>query len=297
MKWVMVLRLLLIFCFWATFCLSHLTWRLATVWWPNLGTWRDLQHCCFVHFLGLLVSNVSGFGICHMSFLFQGHLLHSGQCDDILGECSSKPAYGGGNFSQHLYQLTDAFLCEDMQTLHVLSLEETQQFGLLRRFLRVHKVPENLGSRITRFLQYTYHQRESNSHDPYILDYLSKSLQAQVASLPNVDWLLNIEVVIQRVSYIFLLWFLGHLSQAELHFARYSDCLSRMKFLEQLLAFETMQEDHVMQTLAQRAVAVLDFAEDDVVFCSGCLVWDTLRAYTTHCRLILKSSVFWDVLG
>ena len=56
--------------------------------------------------------------------------------------------------------------------------QETQQFGLLRRFLRVNKIPDGLGSRITRFLQYTYHQRETNSHDPYILDYLSKSLQA-----------------------------------------------------------------------------------------------------------------------
>ncbi|CAK9110025.1 Potassium/sodium hyperpolarization-activated cyclic nucleotide-gated channel 4 (Hyperpolarization-activated cation channel 4) (HAC-4) [Durusdinium trenchii] len=112
-------------------------------------------------------------------------------------------------------------------------MEETQQFGLLRRFLRVNKIPHNLGARITRFLQYTYHQRETNSHDPYILDYLSKSLQA------------------------------------ELQFARYSDCLSQMHFLEQLLSGESTQEDQIMQTLAQRAIAVLDSAEDDVVFCSG----------------------------
>lgn len=113
-------------------------------------------------------------------------------------------------------------------------MEETQQFGLLRRFLRVNKIPDGLGSRITRFLQYTYHQRETNSHDPYILDYLSKSLQA------------------------------------ELQFARYSDCLSHLPFLEQLLASDCTQEGHIMQTLAQRAVAVLDSAEDDVVFCNGC---------------------------
>eukprot|EP00438_Fugacium_kawagutii_P005118 Skav215181 [mRNA] locus=scaffold3330:18614:20652:- [translate_table: standard] len=30
------------------------------------------------------------------------------------------------------------------------------------------------------------------------------------------------------------------------------------------------QEGHIMQTLAQRAVAILDSAEDDVVFCHGC---------------------------
>lgn len=56
--------------------------------------------------------------------------------------------------------------------------QETQQFGLLRRFLRTNNISSNLSQRITRFLQYTYHQRETNSHDPYILAYLSKSLQA-----------------------------------------------------------------------------------------------------------------------
>lgn len=115
-------------------------------------------------------------------------------------------------------------------------MEETQQFGLLRRFLRVNKVSSNLGQRITRFLQYTYHQRETNSHDPYILDYLSKSLKA------------------------------------ELQLARYSDCLAHLPFLDQLLTNDGMsvQEGHIMQTLAQRAVAILDSAEDDVVFCYGC---------------------------
>ncbi|CAK8997435.1 Potassium voltage-gated channel subfamily H member 7, partial [Durusdinium trenchii] len=112
-------------------------------------------------------------------------------------------------------------------------MEETQQFGLLRRFLRINNIPENLSGRITRFLQYTYHQREKNARDPYILDYLSKSLQA------------------------------------ELEFARYRDCLSQMNFLEQLLSGESTQEDQIVQTLAQRAIAVLDSAEDDVVFCSG----------------------------
>lgn len=31
----------------------------------------------------------------------------------------------------------------------------------------------------------------------------------------------------------------------------------------------SVQEGHIMQTLAQRAVAILDSAEDDVVFCYG----------------------------
>ena len=65
--------------------------------------------------------------------------------------------------------------------------QETQQFGLLRRFLRVNKVSSNLSQRITRFLQYTYHQREANSHDPYILDYLSKALKAETCNMMPHD--------------------------------------------------------------------------------------------------------------
>ena len=63
-----------------------------------------------------------------------------------------------------------------------------------------------------------------------------------------------------------LLWL-----QAELQLARYSDCLAHLPFLDQLLTQDGMsvQEGHIMQTLAQRAVAILDSAEDDVVFCYG----------------------------
>lgn len=59
--------------------------------------------------------------------------------------------------------------------------------------------------------------------------------------------------------------------QAELQLARYSDCLAHLPFLDQLLTQDGMsvQEGHIMQTLAQRAVAILDSAEDDVVFCYG----------------------------
>jgi hypothetical protein len=42
------------------------------------------------------------------------------------------------------------------------------RFGLLRRFLRVNKIPDGLGQRVTRFLHFTYHERSANSEDPLV---------------------------------------------------------------------------------------------------------------------------------
>ena len=67
-----------------------------------------------------------------------------------------------------------------VSTLQSRRMDQTQQFGLLRRFLRTNHIEENLSQRITRFLHYTYHQRTANVEDPYILEYLSKSLQARL---------------------------------------------------------------------------------------------------------------------
>eukprot|EP00913_Durusdinium_trenchii_P032883 g30783.t1 len=67
-----------------------------------------------------------------------------------------------------------------VSTLQSRRIDQTQQFGLLRRFLKTNHIEENLSQRITRFLHYTYHQRTANVEDPYILDYLSKSLQADL---------------------------------------------------------------------------------------------------------------------
>eukprot|EP00435_Cladocopium_sp_Y103_P036893 s2224_g9.t1 len=122
-----------------------------------------------------------------------------------------------------------------VSTLQNKRMEETQQFGLLRRFIRVNKIPDGLGQRVTRFLHFTYHERSANSEDPYILDFLSKSLQA------------------------------------ELRLARYHEHLSKLPFLASLLTndMQSLQEGHVVQTLARQSVSVLDFAEDDVVFCTG----------------------------
>ena len=210
-------------------------------------------------------------------------------------------------------QLASCGLISNTLTLEV-ECQETQQFGLLRRFLRVNKVSSNLSQRITRFLQYTYHQREANSHDPYILDYLSKALKAETCNMMPHDvrvrtvetyktetgiketmntlsthctlsepivWKAEMFASFRHMNckQVFCwkpenrpepplsIWPL----QAELQLARYSDCLAHLPFLDQLLTNDGMsvQEGHIMQTLAQRAVAILDSAEDDVVFCYG----------------------------
>ncbi|CAJ1442803.1 unnamed protein product [Effrenium voratum] len=121
-----------------------------------------------------------------------------------------------------------------VSTLHSGRMEEIQQFGLLRRYLRMNKIPAPLGQRITRFLQYTYHHRESNCRDPSILGYLSTSLQS------------------------------------ELLFAKYSPYLAKLPFLGGVLPnFLSAREEQVMQTLARTGVSIVAAAENDAIFCSG----------------------------
>eukprot|EP00434_Breviolum_minutum_P024619 symbB.v1.2.021740.t1/scaffold1878.1/size97411/1 len=120
-----------------------------------------------------------------------------------------------------------------VSTLQSKRMETTQQFGMLRRFLRVNKIEEGLSHRITRFLHYTYHERSSQTDEPYILDYLSNSLMS------------------------------------ELRLARYSASLSKMDFIFTLLRSEGANEVQVLQRIASQALAVLDFAEDDVIFFMG----------------------------
>lgn len=59
-------------------------------------------------------------------------------------------------------------------------MEATKQFSLVRRFIRVNQIPSSLGDRVTRFLHYTYHERDAVPNDPKILGLLSKSLQAEL---------------------------------------------------------------------------------------------------------------------
>ena len=122
-----------------------------------------------------------------------------------------------------------------VSALHRRRMEETHQFGLLRRFLRHNSVSPSLSQRITRFLSYTYYETQSLSHEqPHILNLLSKSLQA------------------------------------ELHFARYQFCLSKQAFLGQILGRAlSFQEGHVLQNIAMQGVAILDAGEDDLVYCFG----------------------------
>lgn len=119
--------------------------------------------------------------------------------------------------------------------LHGRRMEESQQFGLLRRFLRQQNIPDSLGHRITRFLQFAYHARQTHEQDLHILNLLSKSLSA------------------------------------EMHFARYQRCFERLAFLHELFRNSEVsaQEGQVIQRLATQGVVVLDAGEDDIVFCSG----------------------------
>ncbi|CAE7492914.1 eag [Symbiodinium sp. KB8] len=119
--------------------------------------------------------------------------------------------------------------------LHGRRMEESQQFGLLRRFLRQQNIPDSLGHRITRFLQFAYHARQTHEQDLHILNLLSKSLSA------------------------------------EMHFARYQRCFERLPFLHELFRNSDMsaQEGQVIQRLATQGLVVLDAGEDDIVFCCG----------------------------
>ena len=54
------------------------------------------------------------------------------------------------------------------QITQPLSMVHPGRFGLLRRFLRVNKIPDSLGQRVTRFLHFTYHERSANSEDPLV---------------------------------------------------------------------------------------------------------------------------------
>jgi len=115
--------------------------------------------------------------------------------------------------------------------------EETKQLSLLRRFLKQNGITDeecnNLRQRITRFLQYTYHQKSRFAHEqPVILDLLSKPLHA------------------------------------ELQFHRYKSCLLKIPFLDQICSNLDLSftEGHVMQKIATEAIMVFDAAEDDLVF-------------------------------
>lgn len=150
-----------------------------------------------------------------------------------------------------------SFMTSLIGTLQHKRMEETQQFGLLRRFLRTNKIPEELRQRVTRFLHHAYLQRGSNSEEPYILDLLSESLQA------------------------------------ELQLARYNEGLASLPFFAKLFRnkFLSLQEEQVMQTIANKAMTVLETAEDDVIFCHGNLATAAYYALEDCSMLYLQPNV------
>ncbi|CAK9059777.1 unnamed protein product, partial [Durusdinium trenchii] len=128
-----------------------------------------------------------------------------------------------------------SFMTSLISTLQHKRMEETHQFGLLRRFLRVNRIPDELRQRITRFLQHAYSERGSNSDDPYILELLSENLHA------------------------------------ELQLARYQECLNILPFFAQIFRSNLLSiaEEQVLHGLARKAMWVHETAEDDVIFCHG----------------------------
>lgn len=145
-----------------------------------------------------------------------------------------------------------SFMTSLIGTLQHKRMEETQQFGLLRRFLRSNRIPEDLRQRVTRFLQHAYSERGANSEEPYILELLSESLHA------------------------------------ELQIARYQDCFTSMPFFAKLFRnnFLSLQEEQVMQTIANKAMTIVETADDDVIFCHGNMATATYFALDESCNML-----------
>ncbi|CAE7183744.1 Cnga1, partial [Symbiodinium pilosum] len=66
-------------------------------------------------------------------------------------------------------------------SLNKAKVEETDQFWLLRKYLRDKRIAGSLAGRVTRFLQYAYHNFAVQIADhPHILQLLSKPLQGEL---------------------------------------------------------------------------------------------------------------------
>ncbi|CAK9007706.1 Potassium voltage-gated channel subfamily H member 2 (Ether-a-go-go-related gene potassium channel 1) (ERG-1) (Eag-related protein 1) (Ether-a-go-go-related protein 1) (MERG) (Voltage-gated potassium channel subunit Kv11.1) [Durusdinium trenchii] len=124
-----------------------------------------------------------------------------------------------------------------MTTLEQRRNDEMNQFTRLRRFLQYNGISGDLKDRVTRFLQYAYHSQTecTSDSDVPILKLLSTGLHA------------------------------------ELQFSRYEGALSKLTFLKSLMAsnFQTFQENKVLQSLAVKALHMVELAQNDVVFCTG----------------------------
>lgn len=138
-----------------------------------------------------------------------------------------------------------------VSAVHGKRMLEMQQMGILRRFLRQNNIPAGLSARITRFLQYTYHQVASESHSqPPILELLPRSLHA------------------------------------ELQFACYESCMRKITFLKEIMPRRgsiSAKQEQVVHKIATHAISLMHAAEDDLIFANGTeaeiLFWPTQGSF------------------
>ncbi|CAE7662893.1 unnamed protein product, partial [Symbiodinium sp. CCMP2456] len=118
-----------------------------------------------------------------------------------------------------------------ISSLNKAKVEETDQFWLLRKYLRDKHIAGSLAERITDFLRYAYHTHATQTADrPYILQLLSKPLQG------------------------------------ELSFRIYRDSILKISFLAEVAQTVAVHNDSAFHKLASEAVSIIDTGTGDVVF-------------------------------
>ncbi|CAE7211785.1 unnamed protein product, partial [Symbiodinium sp. KB8] len=118
-----------------------------------------------------------------------------------------------------------------ISSLNKAKVEETDQFWLLRKYLRDKDIAGSLAERITDFLRYAYHTHATQTADrPYILQLLSKPLQG------------------------------------ELSFRIYRDSIMKISFLAEVSQTVAVHNDSAFHKLASEAVSIIDTGPGDVVF-------------------------------
>lgn len=120
--------------------------------------------------------------------------------------------------------------------LNKIREDENSEFRLLRSYLGHHDVSQELGQKITRFLQHQYHLRQ----------------QARSAHI-NVP----------------LLELLSPSLRGELEMAKYEKAMRKLPFLSQLLMTDDLAVLQVVQTLAAHAIQDVAAASKDVIFLAG----------------------------
>ncbi|CAE7347860.1 Hcn3 [Symbiodinium natans] len=118
-----------------------------------------------------------------------------------------------------------------ISSLNKAKVEETDQFWLLRKYLRDNDISGSLAERVTDFLQYAYHTRAIQlAEHPHILQLLSKPLQG------------------------------------ELSFRLYRASILRVSFLAEVDRSVAAHREAAFQKLASDAVRVIDTGDLDALF-------------------------------